>query len=205
MGWAEWIGYIASVLVAVSLMMSSLVRLRWLNLAGAMTFAVYGLVIGAYPVATVNAFIVGINVWHLVQLGRRREHFDLLEVDGPGDALVTRILDAHAAEIDQLFPGYDPDLPGLQAALILRDLNPAGVVVWSEEGDTVRIHLDWVRPAYRDLECARYFLERMEPGWRAAGRRRLVSPDAGQTHRDYLDRLGFKRPSDSVDYERRLD
>lgn len=205
MGWAEWIGYIASVLVAVSLMMSSLVRLRWLNLAGAVTFAVYGLVIGAYPVAAVNAFIVGINVWHLVQLGRRREHFDLLEVDGPRDAFVTRLLDTHAAEIDQLFPDYDPDLPGLQATLILRDLNPAGVVVWSEEGDTVRIHLDWVRPAYRDLECARYFLERMEPGWRAAGRRRLVSPDAGQTHRDYLDRLGFKRPSDSVDYERRLD
>ena len=67
MGWTEWIGYAASLLVAVSLMMGSLVRLRWLNLVGAVTFTVYGLVIRAYPVAVVNAFIVVINVWHLVR------------------------------------------------------------------------------------------------------------------------------------------
>lgn len=205
MDWAEWIGYAASVLVAVSLMMSSLVRLRWLNLLGAVTFTAYGLLIGSYPVAAVNAFIVGINIWHLVQLGRRREHFDLLETAGPADPLVTKILAAHAEEIGQLFPDYDPERPGLRATVILRDLNPAGVVVWNEDVDTVRLHLDWVRPPYRDLECARYFLERMEPAWRAAGRRRVVSPDAGQTHHDYLHRLGYRRSVGAGDYERPLD
>ena len=35
MNWVEAVGYLGSLLVAVSLTMSSLVRLRWLNLAGA--------------------------------------------------------------------------------------------------------------------------------------------------------------------------
>jgi hypothetical protein len=202
MGWTEWIGYAASLLVAVSLMMSSLVRLRWLNLVGAVTFTVYGLVIRAYPVAVVNAFIVVINVWHLVQLGRRREHFDLLEVAGPDDPLVRKLLASRADEVTRLFPGRPA---AAHTTVILRDLNPAGVVMWSGEGDTVRIHLDWVRPPYRDLKCARYLLERMAPVWRGAGHRRVVSPAAGQTHRDYLHRLGFRPSPDAGDYERELD
>ena len=51
------IGYTGSVLVAVSLMMSNIVRLRWINLFGAGTFAIYGLLINAYPVFALNGFI----------------------------------------------------------------------------------------------------------------------------------------------------
>ncbi len=44
----ELLGYAASALIAVSMMMSSILRLRLLNLAGAIGFAIYGLCIGAY-------------------------------------------------------------------------------------------------------------------------------------------------------------
>ena len=49
--WFEMVGYLGSVLVAVSLMMKSLWRLRIINLVGASFFTVYGLLIGALPVA----------------------------------------------------------------------------------------------------------------------------------------------------------
>jgi hypothetical protein len=45
----ELIGYAASVLVAVALTMRSVLRLRLINLVGAATFTVYGLLIHAYP------------------------------------------------------------------------------------------------------------------------------------------------------------
>jgi hypothetical protein len=61
----EMIGYLASVLVAISLMMRSLTKLRVINLSGSLLFAVYGFLIGAYPVAALNAFIVGVNVFYL--------------------------------------------------------------------------------------------------------------------------------------------
>lgn len=66
----ELLGYMASVFVAVSLMMRSLVKLRVINLVGAVLFTVYGLIIAAYPVAIVNGFIVLVNIYYLQQTWR---------------------------------------------------------------------------------------------------------------------------------------
>jgi hypothetical protein len=61
----ELVGYLASVLVAISLMMLSLNKLRVINLSGSLLFTVYGFTIGAYPVAVLNAFIVLVNIFYL--------------------------------------------------------------------------------------------------------------------------------------------
>jgi hypothetical protein len=61
----ELVGYLASVLVAISLMMRSLNKLRVINLSGSLLFTVYGFTIGAYPVAVLNAFIVLVNIFYL--------------------------------------------------------------------------------------------------------------------------------------------
>lgn len=64
----EWMGYAASIMVAISLMMKNVVKLRILNSIGALLFVIYGALIGAWPVAGMNLFIVGINVYNLYQL-----------------------------------------------------------------------------------------------------------------------------------------
>lgn len=61
----ELLGYLASLFVAISLMMRSLTKLRVINLVGSLLFIAYGLVIGAYPVAVMNAFILLVNLYHL--------------------------------------------------------------------------------------------------------------------------------------------
>jgi hypothetical protein len=61
---------LASVLVALSLTMRSLLKLRVINLAEAMLFTVYGLIIGALPVAALNFFIVLVNIYYLHQMFR---------------------------------------------------------------------------------------------------------------------------------------
>ena len=61
----ELLGYSASVLVAISLTMRSLTRLRVINLVGSLLFTIYGFIIGAYPVAVLNAFIVLVNIYYL--------------------------------------------------------------------------------------------------------------------------------------------
>ena len=63
----ELLGYLASLFVAISLMMRSLTRLRVINLVGCLLFVVYGLIIGAYPVAVMNSFILLVNLYHLQQ------------------------------------------------------------------------------------------------------------------------------------------
>ena len=66
----EMLGYMASVFVAISLMMRSVTKLRVINLIGAVLFTAYGLVIAAYPVAVVNGFIVLVNIYYLQQTWR---------------------------------------------------------------------------------------------------------------------------------------
>ncbi len=68
--WVEWVGYAASALIVVSLIMTSVVKLRIVNTAGCALFVVYGLIVGAYPVAIANALIVCINLYHLYRLKR---------------------------------------------------------------------------------------------------------------------------------------
>ena len=71
----EIIGYVASVLVAVSLMMRSVLKLRVINLLGAAVFTLYGLLIGAYPVAVVNFVIALIDLYYLREIITSKEYF----------------------------------------------------------------------------------------------------------------------------------
>ncbi|WP_229839030.1 YgjV family protein [Deinococcus piscis] len=65
---SEWLGYAASVFVGISLLMGDMHRLRVINLIGCVLFTVYGLMIGAYPVAAMNLFGAGVNIYHLLRL-----------------------------------------------------------------------------------------------------------------------------------------
>lgn len=64
----EWVGYIASVFIAVSLLMTSIVKLRIINTIGCALFVFYGYVIGAYPIIVTNGVIILINIWNLYKL-----------------------------------------------------------------------------------------------------------------------------------------
>lgn len=66
----ELLGYSASFLIALSLSMRSLLTLRVINLTGALLFTIYGLVIGALPVAALNFYIVLVNLYYLHQMFR---------------------------------------------------------------------------------------------------------------------------------------
>lgn len=68
----ELFGYMASVVVAISLMQSNIVRLRLLNMTGALCFVVYGFMISAYPVAALNGFIALINLFYLNKLRQQK-------------------------------------------------------------------------------------------------------------------------------------
>ena len=65
LNWIELMGYTASIVVAVSLMMESIIKLRILNFIGAMLFGTYGLFIESIPVMLLNYFIGLTNVYFL--------------------------------------------------------------------------------------------------------------------------------------------
>ncbi|MCL2918579.1 MULTISPECIES: YgjV family protein [Shewanella] len=68
----EIVGYMASVMVAISLMMKDIIWLRWLNFVGCSLFVAYGVAITAWPVAGMNAFVACINIYHLFKIYRAK-------------------------------------------------------------------------------------------------------------------------------------
>ncbi len=67
----EWIGYLASILITISMFMKDIFKLRFINLIGCILFTIYGLIIGAYPVAVANGIIVFVNLYYLYKLFKR--------------------------------------------------------------------------------------------------------------------------------------
>jgi hypothetical protein len=81
MSGVEVFGFVASVVVAISLMLKNMKWLRIVNGIGAVMFAVYGMLIQSYPVMILNAFIAIADAYYLVLI-LREEHMNARSAQG---------------------------------------------------------------------------------------------------------------------------
>lgn len=187
----ELVGYAASIMVAISLTMSSILRLRILNLVGASLFAVYGIAIGSAPVAVVNIFIVGVNIFYLVRLFGAKEAFRLLEVR-PDSEYLDYFLELSRDDIRRYMPEFSEPPDNALSLFVLRDVVPAGLFIGEKRGDgSLLVHLDYVLPNYRDFKVGRFLFDGQSRFFQERGISRLVARASTQRHADYLERLGF--------------
>ena len=188
----EWFGYAASVVVAVSLLMSSLIKLRWINMVGALLFTAYGLIIHAYPVALLNFTIACINVYYLARIYRQKDQFKLVPV-GADSAVLAEFLRVHGTGIRRFFPSFSAAaVPVGPAFFTLRNAHVAGAILTRPLApDTLLVALDYVIPEYRDFKVGRFVFELNHDVFRALGVSRLASEPHSPAHRDYLLRMGF--------------
>ena len=191
--WLELFGYAASALVAISLMMSSILRLRLLNLAGAAAFATYGLLIQAYPVAVLNGIIVLVNGFYLLKMLRAREYFQLLVLRPESDYL-KYFLSFYRRDIQRVLPGFEYRPGANQITLfILRDCAPVGVFIAEQKPDgELRVGIDFVIPHYRDLKIGRFLFVEKAEFFRERGVREIVIASRTKEFGEYLVKVGFE-------------
>ena len=188
----ELIGYAGSVLVAISLMMKSLVKLRIINLIGALFFTVYGVLIGAAPVALLNALIVGVNIYYLLQMLNQKDYFKLMEVSYDSQYL-KNFVDFYHKEVAEFFPSYlfKPQ-PDQLTVFVLRNMVPAGLLIVRARGEQADVFLDFVIPGYRDFRAGKFLFEESADYFQQQGIKRLVSEPGNPRHESYLRRMGFR-------------
>ena len=187
----ELIGYLGSILVAISLMMKSLLRLRIINLFGALFFTMYGVLLGAYPVAFLNGIIVCIDLYYLFQMWRQKDFFTFLEVSPEGKYL-NAFVEFHRDDILEIIPTYKR-MTGddLLCFFILRNMMPAGLFIAQVRGEEAQVQLDYVIPNYRDFKVGRFIFEENAAFFRERGIRRFVSDGGSPIHRKYLEKMEF--------------
>lgn len=194
MEWIQIVGYAGSILIAVSITMNNIWKLRWINLFGAGTFAVYGLVVQAYPVFALNSFITFVDVYYLIQMSRKKDYFTLTDVPEGSYLFLQKFLQFYREDIRSYFPGFNwAELPNPQCVFILRNLIPVGLFIYEPHPDGVaEIHLDYVRPEYRDLKNAHFLYSAQKENLNAKGLFTFVTRSSIKAHQSYLEKLGFE-------------
>ncbi len=193
MFWFEVIGYLASALIVTGMLMTSVLRLRLLGLAGAILFCAYALLIDAFPVLVTNGIVMFAHIYHLQRILRDRAHEEYFEVVPwrITGAYVPRFLRFWRDDIAR----FQPDFTGLRedhkAFIVLRDVVPVGLVLYRDLGNgTARIDLDYVTPPHRDQRAATYVFDPEGP-FGEQGIHRVEATGVTDAHRRYLERTGF--------------
>lgn len=190
----ELIGYIASVLIAVSLMMSNIIKLRVVNLVGAAAFCLYGVLILSVPVAAMNGFIVLINIYYLTKIYFTVEYFQLLKVSAESEYLKT-FLKFYEEQIEMFQPGYQAEARVEDLNLfILRDMIPAGLLIGNlQNSGKLIVELDFVVPQYRDFKVGKFIFEENADFFRDRDVYEIIAKPGNKKHNHYLEEMGFSK------------
>jgi len=200
----DWIGYAGSVIVAVSLTMSSIKKLRWYNLVGAAVFSFYGFTIGALPVGILNLFIVLVDIYYLFKMYSQKDAFKSIVVD-PTDPYLDYFLDFYQSEIKEFFPGFDKSILKDEelgrtpfVMLLLRNAVAAGVFIGLKNNHILYLHLDFVTAQYRDLKTGDFIYETNISLIKEQGIKQLICTTENDYHKKYLQKMGFENQLNSL-------
>ncbi len=191
---ALMLGYIASILLAISLMVANDLKFRWLNTFGCLSFIVYGILINALPVILTNSLLLLINSFYLVKIYRRKENFDLLEFE-PAATLVDRFVSFYQTDIKNYFPGFNKiEQSNNIRFVVLRDIVIANIfaATLSENGTAV-VNINYTVAKYRDYEVGKFIFEKEKKYLLSKGVKKLLyQQEINKKHEKFLSVMGFK-------------
>lgn len=182
------IGYLGSALAVVSMLMSSVIRLRVLNTTGSRIFAAYALMIHSCPTAMMNVLLIGINVYNLIKLTQKDRSYDLVE-GAQGEGLLRYLLDYYREGVRAYFPDFLADSGADRVYIVCCNGNPAGVLLGTDGGQgTLQVLLDYSTPTCRDCSIGAYLYSKLP----LKGVHTLAfAGKETRAHAAYLTKMGF--------------
>lgn len=167
MSWLDIVGWGGSALLVFSLLQTSVLRFRVLNLIACVILVFFNLVLSIWPMVGMNLVLSAINLYFIVKLlGERHDEasFTVLRVQ-PGDAYLRHVLDVHQRDILRYNPGFasgESQGPTVRNYLVQRGDETVGVVILDVVGDEAHVVLDYVTQRFRDFSPGEFV-------WRQSG------------------------------------
>lgn len=191
----EAVGYLGSVLVIVSMLMTSVVKLRIINLIGCLIFTAYAVLIASYPTAFMNACLVIINVHQLRKLHRSAgRSYDLHEIKG-GDGFAAWFIGKYLDDIRNYFPDFEPEkAAGTEGYAVFYEDQAAGILLGTRTEDSIKILIDYTTPAFRDCSVGSFLYEKLC----GFGIRHLSCGGSSLNHVRYMLDMGFRQTEGNV-------
>lgn len=191
----EVFGYIGTALVLLSMMMTSVSKLRIVNIAGSVVSMTYAAICNTWPVAFLNFGLIIINVIQLVRLYRLKSVLNVVVTDS-NDESVKYFVKHYLKDIRIYFPDFSPEAEeGRKTFIVYDGAEAIGILIGDEKNDGVFITLDYVSPKYRDRSVARFLYGYLkEQGVKSLE----TAPTGVKKHQKYLDAMGFKAENEKM-------
>lgn len=185
----ELIGYLGTILVIVSMLMTSVIKLRVINTVGSVIFGAYALCIHSYPTAAMQVFLIVINVVNICKLLGTKKEYSVVKV-AAGDLYLEHFLQDNHDEIKKFFPDFEAVLPDDVIYLVCCKETCAGVLIAAPQSDnSLNVRLDYTTPAYRDTSVGRFLYSQLA----ASGIQNLKAQTTCPAHEKYLRKMGFEK------------
>ena len=190
----ETVGYVGSALVLISMLMTSVVRLRIINLTGSVIFSVYALMIRSYPTAVMNICLAGINIYHIIRVFRQQKIYNMIKTD-MSDGFFSYMLKKCDEDIKIWFPEFSADnIKADIACLVCCESNPACLFLGKEtKSGELEVLLDYATPVYRDTSVGRFLYRALAKD----GYSSLVFRQNAEKHIPYLRKIGYEDKEDN--------
>ena len=186
----ELIGYLGAVLIAISVLIPSVIRLRVFSLIGCIALLIYGVFIRSYPVVVLHSILTVVSIFHLIRLLATQRHFELVNM-GKDSGVLEYFLTCYQEDIRKFFPEFQKNVTDFDTAyMVLSDTVPAGVLLGNlKEDGTLDVMLDYATPGYRDCSVGRFLYERLPE----RGVYRLLLRVRTNDFEFYLQKMGFEK------------
>ena len=183
----EMIGYLGSLLVIVSMLMTSVVKLRVINTIGGVIFCGYALCIHSYPTAAMQICLITINLVNLYKLNNTKKEYTAVSVKAD-DGFLSHFLVAYADDIKKYFPDFSAPAAGDKIFLITCGEVPAGAfIAHSNDEGKLDVSLDYTTPAYRDCSAGKFLYAYLK----SLGIKSITAITKVPQHEKYLKKMGF--------------
>lgn len=188
-------GYVASILLAFSLIVTNDIRFRWLNSLGCLAFIVYGIALSAFPIILTNTLLLGINLYYLIRIYRTTENFDLLEFT-QSDIIIRKFLSFYQKDINNYFPDYSISETGDQLRfVVLRDLVIANIFAAQISPDgTAYVQINYTLEKFRDFKVGKFIFEKENNYLFSKGVKQIAYKKVdNKNHERFLKIIGFEK------------
>lgn len=182
----EIVGYAGSALVLVSLLMTSIVKLRIINAIGCIVFCIYAFVINSIPTAIMNAALFVIDIVFLVKILSSKANFSYVSTDAD-NPVVTHFCEHFSEDICLYFDKSDISKAD-RVYVIFDNETVAGVLAGILQGDNLRIIIDYTTKEYRDCKVAIFIYEKLANTFRT-----LIYSGNNEKHISYCMKMGYSK------------
>ena len=193
----ELIGYIASLIIAVAMLMISILKMRWTISLGNLVFIVYGILIDSYPVIALNGFNLLVNVYFICQAYLLRGNYAILPA-GPNAPMLDRFLVYYADDIRKFFPDFQSFESDDAVFLIVKGTAVISVAGFRKNSDgSFNVVIDYAAKNHRNMKPGKLLFER-ENIFALLETNVIYAQSHHLRHAKYLRKMNFK-PTENKD------